>query len=69
MNHVVLCVMCLLASRVDPVAIRASPLATCTPLTIEVASPAQVAAVVRLRKLHLVRPDLISYPLNYEVFC
>ncbi len=24
---------------------------------------------VRLRKLHLVRPDLIQYPLAYDVFC
>jgi len=24
---------------------------------------------VRLRKLHLVRPDLIPYPLFYEVLC
>jgi hypothetical protein len=24
---------------------------------------------VRIRKLHLVRPDLIPYPLAYEVVC
>jgi hypothetical protein len=24
---------------------------------------------VRLRKLHLVRPDLIPYPIFYEVYC
>lgn len=24
---------------------------------------------VRLRKLHLVRPDLILYPIQYEVYC
>jgi hypothetical protein len=24
---------------------------------------------VRLRKLHLVRPDLIPYPINFEVYC
>ena len=24
---------------------------------------------VRLRKLHLVRPDLIQYPLSYDVYC
>jgi hypothetical protein len=24
---------------------------------------------VRLRKLHLVRPDLIPYPISYEVCC
>jgi hypothetical protein len=24
---------------------------------------------IRLRKVHLVRPDLIFYPLDYEIFC
>ena len=24
---------------------------------------------VRLRKLHLVRPDLIQYPIQFEVYC
>ena len=24
---------------------------------------------VRLRKLHVVRPDLIPYPVYYEVYC
>ena len=24
---------------------------------------------VRLRKLHLVRPDLIQYPLAYDIYC
>ena len=24
---------------------------------------------VRLRKLHLVRPDLIPYPILYDVYC
>jgi hypothetical protein len=24
---------------------------------------------VRLRKLHLVRPDLILYPIEYDVYC
>lgn len=24
---------------------------------------------VRLRKIHLVRPDLIPFPINYEVYC
>lgn len=24
---------------------------------------------VRLRRLHLVRPDLIPYPIIYEIFC
>jgi hypothetical protein len=28
-----------------------------------------VSTEVRLRKLHLVRPDLIPYPIAYEVVC
>ena len=24
---------------------------------------------VRLRKLHLVRPDLIQYPISFDVYC
>jgi hypothetical protein len=47
-----------------------------TPITSEI-SPVAVApqdAVatryeVRLRKLHLVRPDLIPYPIHYDVYC
>lgn len=34
-----------------------------------VAGETPVAAEVRLRKLHLVRPDLIPYPIAYEVCC
>jgi hypothetical protein len=30
---------------------------------------ATVRREVRLRKLHLVRPDLIQYPLSVDVFC
>lgn len=26
-------------------------------------------AAVRLRKLHLVRPDLILYPIAHEIYC
>lgn len=32
-------------------------------------STANALPEVRLRKLHLVRPDLIPYPLFYEVVC
>jgi len=34
--------------------------------------PAMVSALppeVRIRKLHLVRPDLIPYPIAMEVYC
>jgi hypothetical protein len=30
---------------------------------------AQLSPEVRLRKLHLVRPDLIPYPIQLEVYC
>lgn len=30
---------------------------------------ARINPEVRLRKLHLVRPDLIPYPIMYEVYC
>jgi hypothetical protein len=30
---------------------------------------AQIPPEVRLRKLHLVRPDLIPYPIALEVYC
>jgi len=29
----------------------------------------QLAREVRLRKLHLVRPDLIPYPIHFEIYC
>jgi hypothetical protein len=32
-------------------------------------SPEAGLGEVRLRKLHLVRPDLIPYPVAYEVYC
>jgi hypothetical protein len=32
-------------------------------------TPTAWAPEVRLRKLHLVRPDLIPYPIAYEVVC
>lgn len=34
----------------------------------EVGAQSQASRYI-LRKLHLVRPDLIPYPLNYEVVC
>ena len=32
-------------------------------------SVASLRPEVRLRKLHLVRPDLIQYPLSYDIYC
>jgi hypothetical protein len=49
--------------------------ATATPVrsTDDVRTAGEDAAAsvreVRLRKLHLVRPDLIPYPIAYEVCC
>jgi len=47
-----------------------------TPPTSGAAAPAKgempmvgMYPEVRLRKLHLVRPDLIPYPIAYEVCC
>ena len=36
--------------------------------TIATPDDATTAAQVRLRKLHLVRPDLIPYPISFEVY-
>jgi hypothetical protein len=44
-----------------------------TPSSQPAATPVDAVATyhpeVRLRKLHLVRPDLIHYPLSVEVIC
>jgi hypothetical protein len=38
--------------------------------TLDLSTPEAVARYeVRLRKLHLVRPDLIPYPIHYDVYC
>jgi len=34
-----------------------------------ISSQAAVRPEVRLRKLHLVRPDLIPYPIASEIYC
>jgi hypothetical protein len=36
--------------------------------TIPTADDTTSAVQVRLRKLHLVRPDLIPYPISFEVY-
>ncbi|HLL90732.1 MAG TPA: hypothetical protein VK324_15630 [Tepidisphaeraceae bacterium] len=61
---------------------RLALLTTVTTASLSAARPAAPAAAprgeapeaalrpeVRLRKLHLVRPDLIPYPIAYEVYC
>ena len=46
---------------------------TQTPMMLLASSTSQLDSIrppeVRLRKLHLVRPDLIPYPIEYEVVC
>ena len=46
--------------------------APAAPGLVMAAAPVRVADLppeVRVRRLHLVRPDLISYPLDIEVVC
>jgi hypothetical protein len=43
-----------------------------TPPTMQLvpeSASARLTCEVRLRKLHLVRPDLIGYPIVYEIYC
>jgi len=54
----------LLSAAITPPPPQAAPPAAGGP-----AEQAVVRAEVRLRKLHLVRPDLIPYPIAYEVVC
>ena len=57
-----LVLVCVLASGFGPSQVRAT----------RGAEPAEATARIEvraLRKLHLVRPDLIPYPLAYEVCC
>jgi hypothetical protein len=59
-----------LPALLGPVAAPAKPAATeghCRPAADS--ATAHVQPTVRLRKLHLVRPDLIPYPIAYEVYC
>jgi hypothetical protein len=55
---------------VGPVTRSAGPVASSGAVAPDAASAQAVyRPEVRLRKLHLVRPDLILYPLAYEVYC
>jgi hypothetical protein len=51
--------------------IRPSPGAIANRITPDTIGPVTQSYYpeVRLRKLHLVRPDLIPYPISYEVYC
>lgn len=64
-----------LAATLMPAAPSASsPAAARSGQAATVVAPVETVATylrpeVRLRKLHLVRPDLIQYPLSYDVYC
>ncbi len=49
--------------------IGAAPQAKSSQVTASGESAVTMFPEVRLRKLHLVRPDLIPYPVYYEVVC
>lgn len=64
----------LLAGLTLAFALLASPVTSNTPAPSSSESDLQGLAStnfpeVRIRKLHLVRPDLLPYPLVHEVFC
>lgn len=48
-------------------AVEPSLTASVPPAAVE--SSASIHSATRMRKLHLVRPDLIPYPLAYEIYC
>jgi hypothetical protein len=54
----------LTASPAPSTSVQAKPSADAT-ARLDALRPPEV----RLRKLHLVRPDLIPYPIEYEVVC
>lgn len=56
----------LVACGVAPAGHSASPAADLPAAGEEIAA---MRPEGRLRKLHLVRPDLIPYPIAYEVYC
>ena len=62
----VLCPAVLLLACAGP---AARPAAAPAPLDAGEAEMAAVKNQTRLRKLHLVRPDLIPYPIAFEVYC
>ena len=56
-----LVLVCVFASAFGPVRETARK--------VESPTDATASTEVRLRKLHLVRPDLINYPLSFDVVC
>ena len=64
---------CLFAVAVSAAPSAAPAPQTSAPPAVAAASRAVASRVApsafRIRKLHLVRPDLIPYPLAYSVYC
>jgi hypothetical protein len=64
-----LAVMCSWCCVSAPAAQNLSPSVEVASVTEEQPITRAFPPEVRLRKLHLVRPDLIPYPIAYEVYC
>ena len=56
-------IVCLLSAAITP------PPQVSDAANLTTGEEATTRSEVRLRKLHLVRPDLIPYPIAYEVCC
>ena len=57
---------------ISPAGRSAVPSAPAAAPAVQAAPADPLAALppeVRLRKLHLVRPDLIPYPIAYDIYC
>jgi hypothetical protein len=59
----------MLAALCSPAAPRIAAPPAATPTADPASATVRTNPEVRLRKLHLVRPDLIPYPVAYEVYC
>ena len=57
----------LLVAAFAPAQQQPTPIPAPTPSIGE--TPTAAKGETRLRKLHLVRPDLIPYPIAFEVYC
>jgi hypothetical protein len=58
-----------LASVGAPAPVPSSPLISSDRTEVALEPRTTNFPEVRIRRLHLVRPDLISYPLSYEIYC
>ena len=57
------------AGAITLACLSAAPRAVQTNLPSQEDTTTRINPEVRLRKLHVVRPDLIPYPVYYEVYC